>query len=254
VTVVGDYGSLPGHPYAELPELPEPDPGRPEADATAPAPVAAAPGFFIAYEPPIPAPLDTPARHAERRRRTRPPGVLIAAGAVVVVVGAGALVAGFMGGDSEDEVLPRPQVTDSLPVVPTGDGEATPTATGTPSRPVRASASPVADGGADASATPSSEAASSGASSNTSRRPTTAPDGGGSGPVLQLGSSGDEVVELQERLRQLGMYQGAADGDYDASLRAAVARFQRNNGISGDSSGVYGPETRRVLEGATREP
>ncbi|MGN5381611.1 peptidoglycan-binding domain-containing protein [Streptomyces lasalocidi] len=44
---------------------------------------------------------------------------------------------------------------------------------------------------------------------------------------------------------------GSTDGTYDATLTAAVARFQLWYGISGDERGVYGDDTRRALESRT---
>ncbi|WP_245689789.1 peptidoglycan-binding domain-containing protein [Streptomyces chattanoogensis] len=82
--------------------------------------------------------------------------------------------------------------------------------------------------------------------------PTSAPP---TGPiVLREGSSGPEVAELQNRLRQLGRYPGLTDGRYDAEVRAAVSRYQEAYGVTGDPDGVYGAGTRSSLESQTREP
>ncbi|MFC3572263.1 peptidoglycan-binding domain-containing protein [Streptomyces yaanensis] len=79
---------------------------------------------------------------------------------------------------------------------------------------------------------------------------TTDPDGPG---TLREGDSGAEVTELQERLLRIpDVYeQGSTDGRYDATLAAAVARFQLWYGIRGDETGVYGNDTRRDLESRT---
>ncbi|UQA95767.1 peptidoglycan-binding domain-containing protein [Streptomyces halobius] len=75
------------------------------------------------------------------------------------------------------------------------------------------------------------------------------------GPVvLREGSSGPEVVELQNRLQQLALYPGYADGRFDADVRAAVARYQWVYGVQGDPEGVYGAATRASLESHTSEP
>lgn len=78
----------------------------------------------------------------------------------------------------------------------------------------------------------------------------TDPDGAG---TLREGDSGPEVTDLQERLRHIpNIYDnGSTDGTYDATLAAAVARFQLWYGIRGDEDGVYGDDTRRDLESRT---
>ena len=76
------------------------------------------------------------------------------------------------------------------------------------------------------------------------------PDGAG---TLREGDSGPEVSDLQERLLRIpNVYEdGSASGEYDATLAAAVARFQLWYGIRGDETGVYGNDTRTDLESRT---
>ncbi|MEU5520494.1 peptidoglycan-binding domain-containing protein [Streptomyces sp. NPDC047860] len=73
---------------------------------------------------------------------------------------------------------------------------------------------------------------------------------------LREGDSGPEVTELQQRLLRIpDVYRaGATDGRYDATLSAAVARFQLWYGIQGDETGVYGDDTRLALESRTGDP
>ena len=73
---------------------------------------------------------------------------------------------------------------------------------------------------------------------------------------LREGDSGPEVTELQERLLRIpDVYRsGATDGRYDATLSAAVARFQLWYGVRGDETGVYGDDTRLALESRTGRP
>ncbi|KPI08149.1 Peptidoglycan-binding domain 1 protein [Actinobacteria bacterium OK074] len=80
--------------------------------------------------------------------------------------------------------------------------------------------------------------------------PSTDPDGAG---TLREGDTGPAVTELQQRLRRIpDVYTGGpVTGRYDATLTAAVARFQLWYGIRGDESGVYGNDTRRDLESRT---
>ncbi|MDQ0772472.1 hypothetical protein QF026_000938 [Streptomyces aurantiacus] len=76
------------------------------------------------------------------------------------------------------------------------------------------------------------------------------PDGPG---TLREGDSGPAVSDLQERLLRIpNVYdQGTPSGVYDATLTAAVARFQLWYGIRGDETGVYGNDTRTDLESRT---
>lgn len=76
------------------------------------------------------------------------------------------------------------------------------------------------------------------------------PDGAG---TLREGDSGPAVTDLQERLLRIpDVYAGGSTGGtYDATLKAAVARFQLWYGIRGDETGVYGNDTRSALESRT---
>jgi len=62
---------------------------------------------------------------------------------------------------------------------------------------------------------------------------------------LKEGSSGPDVVRLQERLKQLGFNPGAIDGQFDLGTEAAVLAFQRSEGLLAD--GIVGPRTIRAL-------
>jgi hypothetical protein len=78
----------------------------------------------------------------------------------------------------------------------------------------------------------------------------TDPDGVG---VLREGNTGADVGDLQQRLLRIpNVYEnGQVTGQFDTTLREAVARFQLWYGIRGDESGVYGDNTRRDLESRT---
>lgn len=62
---------------------------------------------------------------------------------------------------------------------------------------------------------------------------------------LQLGSSGKDVRQLQQRLIDLGWLAGSADGEFGGSTQAAVKAFQKKSGIWND--GIAGPDTQAKL-------
>jgi len=62
---------------------------------------------------------------------------------------------------------------------------------------------------------------------------------------LNKGDSGDSVVMVQEKLKELGLYGGKCDGVYNVETADAVRRFQEYNGI--EANGVCGNETLRAL-------
>ena len=49
--------------------------------------------------------------------------------------------------------------------------------------------------------------------------------------VLDIGSSGTNVVKVQKRLIQYDYLSGVADGKYGAKTQAAVKLFQSRNGL-----------------------
>ena len=59
--------------------------------------------------------------------------------------------------------------------------------------------------------------------------------------LSQLGSRGQEVRAIQQKLRSLGFYGGSADGIFGAQTRKAVVAFQKSVGITAD--GIAGPKT-----------
>ena len=62
---------------------------------------------------------------------------------------------------------------------------------------------------------------------------------------LEFGTTGDVVTQLQQRLTELGYYDGNIDGYYGVFLRIAVTQFQENSGISG--SGIADVDTQALL-------
>ncbi|MEW5741404.1 MAG: peptidoglycan-binding domain-containing protein [Myxococcota bacterium] len=66
--------------------------------------------------------------------------------------------------------------------------------------------------------------------------------------LLDRGSRGQSVVELQRSLRAAGFNPGGIDGVFGDHTRAAVVAFQRANGLSVD--GVVGADTSAMLRRA----
>ncbi|MEO7124901.1 MAG: N-acetylmuramoyl-L-alanine amidase [Nakamurella sp.] len=64
--------------------------------------------------------------------------------------------------------------------------------------------------------------------------------------TLSAPTVGDDVVELQTRLCDLGYDAGRPDGLFTAQLDRAVREFQRHRGLPND--GVFGPSTLRDLQ------
>lgn len=62
---------------------------------------------------------------------------------------------------------------------------------------------------------------------------------------LTVGSQGQEVVALQQRLSELGFYQSAIDGDFGPRTKAALVEFQRLNGL--EQTGVYRAGDRAMI-------
>ena len=63
--------------------------------------------------------------------------------------------------------------------------------------------------------------------------------------VLEVGSSGEDVRRVQQKLIQWGYLSGVADGKYGEKTRAAVASFQRKNGLTAD--GRVGAKTAAAM-------
>jgi N-acetylmuramoyl-L-alanine amidase len=77
------------------------------------------------------------------------------------------------------------------------------------------------------------------------RPPATRPPATTALPVLRLGMEGDEVRQLQQRLRSKGFYRGAIDGIFGSQTEAAVREIQSANNLTVD--GIVGPATWRVI-------
>ncbi|MGW5968892.1 peptidoglycan-binding protein [Streptomyces sp. NPDC055186] len=217
-----------------------------------------------------------PTPRDRRRRRT---ALLAAAGAVVAVAGAAGWASGLFAYEapSRDGALPD-DVRVSVPDAPAASSSASASPsegtgpTASPSLLVSSSASASESASPSASASPSDSASEAGASATpsdtaepSSAAPTTAPadtleEGTDEtepevpGAVLRRGDHGPEVIELQQRLRQLRLYNSEIHGRFNRRVEDALRTYQWSRGIRGDELGVYGPETRSRLESETRQP
>lgn len=63
--------------------------------------------------------------------------------------------------------------------------------------------------------------------------------------TIQVGDNGDQVRELQEKLKEYGYYEGEIDGKFGNQTRRAVEAFQYQHGLSVD--GIAGRNTLTVL-------
>ena len=59
--------------------------------------------------------------------------------------------------------------------------------------------------------------------------------------LSKIGSRGQEVINIQTRLKNWGYYNGVVDGVFGSATQAAVKSFQRKNGLTPD--GIAGPAT-----------
>ncbi len=63
--------------------------------------------------------------------------------------------------------------------------------------------------------------------------------------VSKIGSSGQEVSEIQSRLKNWGYYSGNVDGVYGTQTKKAVTDFQKKNGLATD--GIAGSKTLEAM-------
>ncbi|MFE0642271.1 peptidoglycan-binding protein [Streptomyces sp. NPDC058877] len=204
------------------------------------------------------------------RARGRKRGAAVASVAAVAVAGTAVLAAAVLGGAKETEdraAVPEVTTSASLNVAvseaPSPSSE-TPEPTASSPSPDETSASP------SPTSSPSPTTASPSASATSAAPPTAAPSTAtttapstpppSSQPpqpteeasvTLSIGSSGEEVLELQARLTLVGAYRGAVDGRYDQEVWRAVKTYQSWMYIEDDPRGVYGPHTRKALERST---
>lgn len=63
--------------------------------------------------------------------------------------------------------------------------------------------------------------------------------------LSKFGSSGEEVKQIQKKLKDWGYYNGSVDGVYGSKTVEAVKSFQKKNGLTAD--GVAGDRTLSAL-------
>lgn len=63
--------------------------------------------------------------------------------------------------------------------------------------------------------------------------------------LSKYGSRGDEVVQIQTKLKRWGYYSGSIDGIYGSQTQSAVRKFQSKNGLTVD--GIAGPKTLNAM-------
>ncbi|NEP61514.1 MAG: hypothetical protein F6K31_31945 [Symploca sp. SIO2G7] len=68
---------------------------------------------------------------------------------------------------------------------------------------------------------------------------------------LKKGSQGELVIALQEKLKQLGYYNGSTDGSYSEATELALIEFQKSVGLEAD--GIVGSTTWNRLQAITAE-
>ncbi|MFI9748015.1 peptidoglycan-binding protein [Streptomyces sp. NPDC052494] len=228
-------------------------------------------------------PADEQGRESARGRRR---GMVVAAVAAVAVAGTAAFAAAVLGGadDSGDRAsglevttsaslnvavseapspsasseTPEPSASSPSAGPTTASASASPSATSTPSA-SRTTASPSATTGAAAppattTAAPTTTAPTAAPTTTTpptSQAPQEPEETEEASTTLSFGSSGAEVMELQERLTLAGAYHGDLDGEYSQEVWRAVKNYQSWMFIEEDPKGVYGPHTREALERST---
>ena len=65
--------------------------------------------------------------------------------------------------------------------------------------------------------------------------------------LIGSGKEGPLVSQIQQRLRELGYYNGLVDGQFGGQTREAVIAFQKDKGLTAD--GLVGDETYALLMG-----
>lgn len=268
----------PEHPDFEdtavLPHIEGPPLVRPYVSATTPSVADQDPVLpALAYEP-VPYRTTTPGpayeyqggraerRVQERGRSGRRRAVILAAGAGIAAVGAGLALVLTPSGGGTAAALPR--TTDStqpdllLPAPSVAPAAATKSASPSASRTSAsrkpspsASRTPSASASPTPPPTPSPSAVTSSAPPPPVTQPPSSAPPTSTGPrTLTMGMSGADVSDVQQQLADALFWKydsSLVTGTFDAETQRAVKYFQRMAAVSGDPSGVYGPNTREAM-------
>ncbi len=181
----------------------------------------------------------------------RPLALLLGAAAVVALSGT-AVAVWVLPSDEGSEVTlldakaPSPAVS-AAPAAPSTtpthtQASGSPSASASPSPSASKSASPSPSPSASRSSAPPSASPSPSASRSSAPPPSQA-------PILRYGDSGPEVEKLQRLLSAQGLYRGKFHGKFDGRVEDALSEFQYSHGIDDQEWGIYGPVTRKALEG-----
>lgn len=63
--------------------------------------------------------------------------------------------------------------------------------------------------------------------------------------LSKYGSTGEEVTEIQQKLAELGYYDGSIDGKFGTNTKSAIIEFQKDNNLTAD--GIAGDKTLEAL-------
>ncbi|MFD9412869.1 peptidoglycan-binding protein [Streptomyces sp. NPDC059989] len=192
-----------------------------------------------------------PEERAGGRASRRLLPLLLGAAAVLGLGGTAAALWVLPSSSGSDTALLDAKASAPVPTMAPAESSPAPTATPTGSPSPSASRSPSPSASKSASPSPSasrSASASPSPSPSASRSASPSPKPPAQGPTLRYGDSGPEVEKLQQLLAARGLYTGKINGKFDWRVENAVSTFQYENDID-DEWGVYGPATRRALEG-----
>ncbi len=190
-----------------------------------------------------------PPRHRRKRhRRRRTAGWSRSAVLYSETVGAGLLAVVALTvtlcGDGES---PPPITHGRAPVMTPTPTTAPPTAAGTPSMPTTGTATESSGPGRRPTPTsgPTQESQAAYCRAPSSCR--------AHARSLRRGDVGPDVHRLQQFLFGQGFTYVSASGVFDEATVRGVAQYQRNRGITGDPSGVFGPATSASAQAAARQ-
>ncbi len=268
-------------PAATTATAPGASPGRRSLSGPATSAAPATP-FTSAFSPSSATAAPSAGRPRGRRRRRTGLMVALAGTAAAGVMAAAGFASGLFSYEApeRDRALPddlRASVPDTSPdgeaspvepsgegggggvaaPAPTSGGAGSPSPTKNPS-PSPSPSEPSGPPSPSVSPAPEQSAPSAGASTGSSAAGANEADDSRLvvPKTLRLGDDDPEVTELQLRLRQLGIYTGDIDQNFDEQVEQAVLVYQNTRGITKDKEepGVYGLVTRQRLESETKEP